>query len=98
MKKENGMTDEEYKDLLAEVNEEMLFAAGFEAALIGYVTRFGMEPVALYDWEKCMKILMERDGMTYEEADEFFSFNVIGAWMGENTPAFATIVPRKPQS
>jgi hypothetical protein len=26
--------------------------------------------------------------MTVEEAEEFFNFNIIGAYIGENTPAF----------
>jgi hypothetical protein len=94
MKKKVGMKDEEYKELLAEVNEEMIFFDGYEAALIGYVERFGMEPIALYDRNKCIEILMKRDGMTCEEAEEFFSFNTIGAWHGDNTPAFAVLLPR----
>ena len=98
MKKSTGMKADEYKELLAEVNEEMLFADGYEDALIGYVERFGMEPIALYDRNKCIQILMKRDGMSFEEASEFFAFNTIGAWMGDSTPAFATIIPRKPQS
>ena len=28
--------------------------------------------------------------MTYEEAVEYFEFNVIGAWVGEQTPMFLT--------
>ena len=28
------------------------------------------------------------DGMTEEEAVEYFEFNIIGAWMGEETPCF----------
>lgn len=98
MKKEDGMKDEEYKELLAEANEEMLFADGYEGALVGYVERFGMVPVALYDRNKCIEILMKRDGMTFEEAEEFFEFNTIGAWMGDSTPAFAVIIPRNAQS
>jgi hypothetical protein len=35
---------------------------------------------------------MDRDGMEYEEAEEFFDFNVIGASMGEGTPCFATLI------
>jgi hypothetical protein len=31
---------------------------------------------------------MERDGMTYEGAAEFFQFNTLGAWVGEHTPLF----------
>jgi hypothetical protein len=26
--------------------------------------------------------------MSYEEAEEYFEFNVSGAWMGPNTPLF----------
>jgi hypothetical protein len=36
----------------------------------------------------CEKILIERDGMTDEEAMEYFDFNVQGAWVGESTPVF----------
>ena len=97
MAKKDGLEHEAYKNLLAEVNEEMLFADGYEDALIGYVERFGMEPIALYDRSKCIKILMKRDKMSFEDAEEWFCFNTIGAWMGDATPAFATIVSRKPQ-
>ncbi len=31
---------------------------------------------------------MERDGMTDEEAIEFFEFNIKGAYMGEGTPLY----------
>ena len=31
---------------------------------------------------------MTRDGMTYEEAIEFFEFNIKGSWMGEYTPVY----------
>ena len=79
---------------LKDLNEEMLLADGFEDALIGYVERFGCPTVALYDREKCIEVLMKRDGMTNEEANEFFEYNVIGAYVGENTPAFATIVKK----
>jgi hypothetical protein len=82
-----------YTEIVEEINEVSsagLFADGLERALIGYVERFGVEPIALYDREKCLEILME-DGMTYEEAEEYFSYNVVGAWVGTSTPAFAVI-------
>lgn len=31
------------------------------------------------------------DGMTQEEAEEFFEYNQIGAWMGDRTPVFVTL-------
>jgi hypothetical protein len=77
------------RDLLVDVDEEIVCADGFDDALVGYVTQFNRGPLALYDWDKCVKILMERDGMSEEEAAEFMDFNVTGSWVGERTPAFA---------
>ena len=83
------MTFKEKKEQLAEVDEGILLADGFEDALIGFIEQFN-NTVAVYDKAKCLEILMKRDGMTFEEADEFFSFNVTGAYVGEKTPAFLT--------
>lgn len=77
------------REELAEHNEEILFADGFDDALIGVVEQFGRPPVALYNYGRCIQILME--DMTEEEAVEYFDYNVIGAYMGDNTPAFATL-------
>ena len=65
----------------------MIIPTGFDDAVIGSVRRFN-EEFALLDESKCIEILMERDGMTEEEAVEYFEFNIIGAWMGEETPCF----------
>lgn len=73
------------------LDEEALFADGFDDAIVGVVERFGMPPVVLYNRERCISILME-DGLDREDAEEHFSFNVIGAWVGEYTPAFATLL------
>ncbi len=87
------MTNDEFQDRAEGTG--VLTADGFGGALIGLVTRFGFEnPVALYDQDKCIQILMERDGMDYEGAVEFFEFNTLGAWVGEMTPAFARLVSR----
>jgi hypothetical protein len=69
--------------------EGALLADGFEEALIGTVRQFNRGPIALYDYNKCVQILMDRDGMPEEDAHEHMEFNVLGAWMGEGTPAFA---------
>jgi hypothetical protein len=85
------LTPEKILEELAEMDPEMLLADGFEEAVIGYVTIFN-KTVSLYDRNKCLDILVKRDGMTYEEAVEFFDFNVTGAYVGDLTPAFATIL------
>ena len=76
------------RELIAEINEEMLFADGFDDALVGYIERAGMPSIACYDKHKCIEILA-RD-MTHEEAVEYFYFNTAGAYVGENTPCFFT--------
>ena len=55
--------------------------------MVGFGYQFNY-PVAVYDKEKCLEILTERDGMSWEEAVEYFDFNVAGAWVGESTPVF----------
>ena len=76
-------------ELVASHNEEAVLADGFDEAFIGMVDRCGLPaPVVLYDKGKCIQILIDRDGMTYEDAEEFFDFNVTGACVGEYTPMF----------
>ena len=65
----------------------MLKADGFDEAIIGVGSRCGQPDIITYDVNKCIKILMDQ-GMTDEEAMEFFEFNVVGAWVGEETPIF----------
>jgi len=76
------------RDTLAEIDEDMLLADGFDDAIIGYAQRCGQPALAVYDRERCIDVLMKRDGMTHEEAEEFFEFNVVGAWVGDRTPLF----------
>jgi hypothetical protein len=78
------------REELAEDYPDLLFCDGLDEALIGVCHRFGQEPVALYDRGKIIEILM-RDSMTWEEAEEYFGYNVIGAWVGDRTPAFADL-------
>lgn len=80
----------------------MLFADGFDAALIGVAEpwrplgRGATRPfVAVYDRLKCIEILARRDGMDEDTAAEYFSFNVEGAFVGEHTPIFVTLLKPK---
>jgi fucose permease len=66
----------------------MLLVDGFEDAFLGVGMRCGQPDIAVYDWHICVQVLMDRDGMTEEEAEEWMSFNVVGAWVGEMTPIF----------
>lgn len=69
-----------------------MLADGFEAALIGVSeAQPGRPPLAVYDYMKCAEILMERDGMSGEEAIEFLDFNTVGSWVGGGTPVFVIV-------
>jgi hypothetical protein len=81
---------EAIRERLQEVNENAVLCDGLEDALVGIANRFGMEPVACYDRLKIIDIYVKRDGMTHEEADEFFEFNVIGAYV-DHCPVFVEI-------
>jgi hypothetical protein len=86
-----AVTREEIEKLCGERGlEDILLADGFEEAFIGFAQRF-TTTVALYDRAKCIAIL-ESEGATNEEAEEYFEFNVVDAWVGEQTPAFAMLI------
>ena len=70
-----------------EIIEGAKTADGFEKALLGFGYQFNT-PVAVYSRDRCLHVLMERDGMSREDALEYFDFNVAGAWVGEGMPVF----------
>lgn len=71
---------------LAHIDEPILLADGFDAAFIGIAQRVGQPIVAIYDRARCVEILTQH--MSPDEAEEFFAFNVEGAWVGPGTPLF----------
>ena len=75
---------------LAEYNEDMLFADGFGDALVGIVERANLPTIACYNKYKCIEILTK--DMNWFEAEEYFYYNVVGSYVGENTPCFLTII------
>ena len=73
---------------IVEINDKALLADGFDDAIDGMCIQFGQLPIVAYDYNKCIEILEERDGMNHLEAEEYLDFNVIGAYMGPNSPVF----------
>lgn len=78
------------KEKLKEVLEEndCVVAHGFDDAIIGTCINKDGEVVAVYDINKCIDSLVEKDKMDYEEAEEFFYFNTINCYVGIRTPIF----------
>lgn len=70
----------------------MKLADGYEKAFIGTtISAFGRKQVALYDYDKCIMVLMNDNDWSEEEAIEWFNFNTIGSWVGEDTPIFVNV-------
>ena len=66
---------------------EMLTMDGYDDCIVGVVERYGQKPIVCYDKEKVLQRL-ESEGCDRDEAEEFFYFNQIGAWVGDSTPCF----------
>jgi hypothetical protein len=77
-------------DIYLSDDEEITLASNFEDAFVGIARQFN-KPFAVYDRAKCIDILINRDGMNDDEAEEYFQFNVEGGWLGETTPAYINI-------
>ena len=73
--------------------EKLVKADGLEDAIIGVGSRMNMPDVLIYSYNKCVKIFMEKEGWTHEEAIEWMDFNVVGAWVGDTTPIFVHEIP-----
>ena len=61
--------------------DEFLIADGFDDAIIG-VDDKSMK--IIYSVSKCVEILMK--DMNYDDALEYFDYNVRGSYMGDKTP------------
>ena len=74
----------ELKETIAQLNPEAQFADGHDHAIMGYAT----DGRVIYSANQIVEGLMERDGMTPDEAIEFFNFNIECAYVGEYTPIY----------
>jgi hypothetical protein len=77
-----------WREEIADLNPEALLADGFEDAVIGYSLNQHHAQVVVYDYEKCVRILMGSHGMSDEDAREYLCFNTLSAYVGEHGPLF----------
>jgi hypothetical protein len=66
---------------------DMLVMDGYDDCIIGTIERCGQPIIYCYDKVKVIDHL-KSNGMTEDEAVEFFYFNQVGSWMGDTTPCF----------
>lgn len=80
------MTTTEAALILKEREESFLLADRLEEAFLGIGYQFNT-PIAIYSKAKAIQYFMEQ-GMDEEQACEYFDYNVIGSYVGEQTPIF----------
>ena len=73
-------------DEINELAEGAILLDGFDDCIIGITEEFGNGPRILYSKEKIINKLME--DMSEEESLEYFDFNIIGGYFGEQNPIF----------
>ena len=84
--KVSPMNRKDIIDLYSDDEPGILFADGYDGAIEGGVWD-GERTRVVYRMESILEILMDQ-GMTYDEASEYFDFNVAGSHMGVYTPLY----------
>jgi hypothetical protein len=79
-------TIEDYN--IHEFAEGAIILDGLDEAIVGITEEFGTGRRILYSKDKILDILMKRDLMTYSEAEEFYDYNILGLYAGEQNPVF----------
>jgi len=79
------------REQLADLDEGLLLADGYDDCILGVVYDFGRLPRVAYDRGKMIEKLTA--DMSWEEAEEYFEFNIAGAYVGERTPVFVDTDP-----
>lgn len=80
------ITRQDISIMFEEMGESVLLMDGFEDAFIGYSQRINEPVLAVYSRAKMVDVLVTRDGMSDDEAEEFIDYNCVGVWVGEQTP------------
>jgi hypothetical protein len=75
-------------NILDDVYDGMIVLDGFNDCILGRVEQAGSDTKILYSIKAILSKLMERDGMSYEEAYEFYEYNILGLHGHEPFPAF----------
>lgn len=69
-------------EIIENADPQAIVWDGFNDAIIGTDTNGRI----VYDIQKMIEVLIDRDGMEYEEAVEYLDFNVLCAFVGDLTP------------
>ena len=80
---------------ISDLNPEAVFCDGYDEALIGAAYRGSTLPVAAYDYEKLIGIIVDTDECSVIDAIEYFEYNILGNASGDNAPLYVRLLPSK---
>jgi hypothetical protein len=78
--------------IISKIHPDLIVIDGFDDCIVGTAERFGSELFAVYDLNKILAKL-ESQGMTDDEAMDFYVQNQLGSYLGDRTPAFMIPLP-----
>jgi hypothetical protein len=71
---------------------QLLKLDGFDECYLGIGDSYGEHPALVYDQNKIIEQL-KQDGMSEEEAEEYYEYNILGSYLGEKMPIFLNRIP-----
>lgn len=81
--------DDPYRDL-REANPKALICLGYEDAYMGFTV--ARRPVATYDYDACIDIVIDEGDLTEEEAAAYFYYYTLSKCQGvKNAPLFVRV-------
>jgi hypothetical protein len=67
----------------------LIILEGFDSAILGVGESAGWDsPCIVYDYQKCLDVLVQKHDWEKEDAIQWMDYNVINAHMGEGNPVF----------
>ena len=85
------------RELIEQYNPELLLFDGLDEGIVGLGQKWGDETVVVYSRSKCIEALAKQyieegteEEQAYQDAIEFFEFNVECAYIGKYTPIVIT--------
>lgn len=77
-----------FRKIMSEVNPDALYPTEYEDAIVGIVCTKEHDYVFLIDINIILNTLVNQENMDEAEAMEHIDFNIMGSYVGENSPVY----------
>lgn len=71
-----------------ELAPDAMIMPGYDDCIMGVALQFGKPTCIAYDKDKVIQRLIQKEGMSHEDAYDWFEYNMLGSYVGEGTPVF----------